>query len=107
MSNPTSSRGRILIVEDQGIVATDIERCLEDNGFEVTGIATSMDEAILEASKSLPDLVLMDIRIKGESDGIETGIAFTGISTCRSCTSPPTTTRTRSGAPSAPSRWHS
>src|SRR5579863_6614326 len=72
MSNQPSNRGRILIVEDQGIVATDLERCLEDGGFEVTGIASSMDEAILEASKSLPDLVLMDIRIKGQADGIET-----------------------------------
>jgi PAS domain S-box-containing protein len=64
-------RGRILIVEDQGIVATDIEGCLEDGGFEVTGIATSMEDAIREASRSRPDLVLMDIRIQGQADGIE------------------------------------
>src|SRR5712691_6589801 len=64
-------RGRILIVEDQGIVATDIEGCLEDSGFEVTGIATSMEDAIREASNSRPDLVLMDIRIQGEADGID------------------------------------
>ncbi|HYL74056.1 MAG TPA: PAS domain S-box protein [Bryobacteraceae bacterium] len=63
--------GRILIVEDQGIVATDIERCLEESGFEVTGIATSMEDAIREASDSRPDLVLMDIRIHGEADGID------------------------------------
>lgn len=63
--------GRILIVEDQGIVATDIEGCLEDSGFEVTAIATSMADAIREVSKSRPDLVLMDIRIQGEADGID------------------------------------
>ena len=63
--------GRVLIVEDQGIVATDIKRCLEDAGFEVTGLAGSMDEAIREVSASRPDLVLMDIRIKGDADGIE------------------------------------
>lgn len=64
-------RGRILIVEDQGIVATDIQRCLEDGDFEVTGIATSMEDAIREASRFRPDLVLMDIRIRGEADGID------------------------------------
>src|SRR5689334_25349829 len=63
--------GRILIVEDQGIVATDIESCLMDDGFEVTAIATSMKDAIREASVCPPDLVLMDIRIQGEADGIE------------------------------------
>ena len=68
---PQTRRGRILIVEDQGIVATDIERCLEDSGFEVTAIATSMEDAIRAVSDSRPDLVLMDIRIQGAADGIE------------------------------------
>ena len=72
MTHHSNSRGRILIVEDQGVVATDIERCLEEGGFEVTGIATSMKDAIREVSASRPDLVLMDIRIKGEADGIAT-----------------------------------
>jgi PAS domain S-box-containing protein len=71
MSKGHNHRGRILVVEDQGIVATDIQRCLEDDGFEVTAIAASMDEAIREASRSRPDLVLMDIRIQGEADGID------------------------------------
>jgi PAS domain S-box-containing protein len=71
MSKEHNHRGRILVVEDQGIVATDIQRCLEDEGFEVTAIATSMAEAILEASRSRPDLVLMDIRIQGDADGID------------------------------------
>src|SRR5690348_1064432 len=64
--------GRILVVEDQGIVATDIERCLEDSGFEVTAVATCMEDAIRQASACRPDLVLMDIRIHGEVDGIDT-----------------------------------
>ena len=71
MSKEHNHRGRILVVEDQGIVATDIQRCLEDDGFEVTAIAASMDEAIREASRSRPDLVLMDIRIQGEAAGID------------------------------------
>jgi PAS domain S-box-containing protein len=70
MSNEHNHRGRILVVEDQGIVATDIGRCLEDAGFGIAAIATSMEEAIGEASRSRPDLVLMDIRIQGEADGI-------------------------------------
>ncbi len=70
MSKQSRHRGRILIVEDQGIVATDIESCLQDEGFEVTAIATSMEDAIREASTIRPDLVLMDIRIQGEADGI-------------------------------------
>jgi PAS domain S-box-containing protein len=71
MTHSTNSRGRVLIVEDQGVVATDIERCLEDSGFEVTAIATSMKDAIREVIAARPDLILMDIRIKGEADGIE------------------------------------
>ena len=72
MTQELNSRGRILVVEDQGVVATDIERCLEDGGFEVTGIATSMQEAIREVSAVRPDLILMDIRINGEADGVQT-----------------------------------
>ncbi|PWU10204.1 MAG: hypothetical protein C5B51_04725 [Terriglobia bacterium] len=68
----TKQRSRVLIVEDEGIVATDIRTCLEDYGYEVTGIAASSDDAILEASKTCPDLVLMDVRIQGDPDGIET-----------------------------------
>jgi PAS domain S-box-containing protein len=71
ISKEHNHRGRILVVEDQGVVATEIQRCLEDDGYEVTAIATSMEEAIREAFRSRPDLVLMDIRIQGEADGID------------------------------------
>jgi PAS domain S-box-containing protein len=64
-------RSRILIVEDEGVVATDIEKSLEDNGYEVSGVAASAEDAILEASRKCPDLVLMDNRIQGDLDGIE------------------------------------
>ena len=64
--------GRILVVEDEGIVADDIAKCLEDDGFEVTYIAASAGDAIKAAAADIPDLVLMDIRIQGELDGIET-----------------------------------
>jgi PAS domain S-box-containing protein len=63
-------RARILIVEDEGIVALDIEKTLNDLGFEVTGKAASSDEALASAAANRPDLVLMDIRIRGPLDGI-------------------------------------
>src|ERR1051326_1013845 len=72
MAEQEKRPGRILIVEDEGIVAADIAKCLEDHGFEVAGIAGSADDAIQEALLTCPDLVLMDIRIQGELDGVET-----------------------------------
>jgi len=62
---------RILIVEDERIVATDIQQTLLDLGYDAFAIASSAEEAISYASQRCPDLVLMDIRINGEHDGIE------------------------------------
>ena len=52
---------RILIVEDEIIVAEDISKCLEKIGYEVTGIASSHRTAIHQIKQIKPDLVLMDI----------------------------------------------
>jgi PAS domain S-box-containing protein len=62
----------ILVVEDEAIVARDIQATLGDLGYEVLETAASCDEAIHRASARCPDLVLMDIRIQGQRDGIET-----------------------------------
>ena len=62
----------ILIVEDERIVAKDIQQTLGDLGYDAFAIASSAEEAIAHASERCPDLVLMDIRIKGQRDGIET-----------------------------------
>ncbi|MBW3540848.1 MAG: PAS domain S-box protein, partial [Planctomycetes bacterium] len=62
---------RILIVEDQGIVARDLKLCLEGLGFTVPALTASAEEALELARAHRPDLVLMDIRLKGEMDGIE------------------------------------
>ena len=62
---------RILIVEDERIVAEDLKRLLLKMGYAVTGIAVSGDEAIRSVQAQRPDLVLMDIRIQGPQDGIE------------------------------------
>ena len=63
---------KILIVEDEKIVALDIESILHRLGYCVVGTAGCGEEACRMASESAPDLVLMDIRIDGPLDGIET-----------------------------------
>lgn len=68
----TTSSARILVVEDESIVATDLERSLRQLGYDVLTTAASCEEAMLVASQQQPDLVLMDIRIRGDRDGIET-----------------------------------
>jgi two-component system cell cycle sensor histidine kinase/response regulator CckA len=62
----------ILVVEDERVVARDIQRSLVDLGYKVPSTAASSEQAIRLASEHCPDLVLMDIRIKGERDGIDT-----------------------------------
>lgn len=61
---------RILIVEDESLVARDIENMARSLGYEVSGIATTGDQAVEQASRSRPDIILMDVIIKGSLDGI-------------------------------------
>ncbi len=65
------AKARILVVEDEGLVAKDIQNQLEHLGYTVPAVASSGEEAIRKAAETLPDLVLMDIRLKGEMDGVE------------------------------------
>lgn len=62
---------KILVVEDERITAEDIKFGLQDAGFEVPAIIDSGEEAIKRTADLKPDLVLMDIKLKGEMDGIE------------------------------------
>lgn len=64
-------RARILIVEDEQIIAADLEAKLTQLGHSVVGSAASGQEAIEWAKNSRPEVVLMDIRIQGDMDGIE------------------------------------
>ena len=66
-----SSLRSVLIVEDEQIVALDLQQTLQGLGYEVFAIAATAEEAILRASERRPDLVLMDIRLKGNRDGVE------------------------------------
>lgn len=68
-----SRNPKILIVEDENIIALDIRTMLEDLGYMVSAIASSGEESIQKASKMKPDLVLMDIKLKGGIDGVEAG----------------------------------
>ncbi|MBP2029793.1 CheY-like chemotaxis protein [Methanohalophilus levihalophilus] len=62
---------RILIVEDEAIVAMVIKKRLLSLGYVVSGVAASGNEAITRVEGTYPDLILMDILLKGDMDGIE------------------------------------
>ena len=67
---------RILIVEDDMIIAANISLQLSNLGYEVTGIESRGEEAILHAKENTPDMLLLDINLKGTLDGIETAKAI-------------------------------
>ena len=67
------SKGTILVVEDEGIIAEDIRSCLLRLGYGVCAVTAAGAEAIREAEAHSPDLVLMDIVLQGDMDGIEAG----------------------------------
>jgi signal transduction histidine kinase len=62
----------LLIVEDEAVVAADLEARLKRNGYAVCGVTASGEEALLLARQHRPDLALMDIRLQGAMDGIQT-----------------------------------
>src|SRR6188768_3095540 len=61
---------RILIVEDQRLIAADLESTLRKLGYVVVGNVSSGEEAISKSDQVRPELVLMDVRLRGEMDGI-------------------------------------
>ena len=64
-------KARILVVEDEQIVARDLESGLTRMGYEVSGVASTGEDAVRQAAEAQPDLVLMDITLRGEMDGVE------------------------------------
>jgi PAS domain S-box-containing protein len=76
LSEPGTSRARILIVEDMAVVALDIECTLVQLGHQVIGITGTGPEAVRMARQLRPDLVLMDINLLGPMDGIEAALAI-------------------------------
>ncbi len=63
---------KILVVEDEMIISMELSHRLSRSGYEVVGTAASGEDAIKKAFDLSPDLILMDIHIKGELDGIQT-----------------------------------
>lgn len=64
-------RSKVLVCEDEALVAEDIRRMLEAHRFDVTAVVSSAEEALASASHVRPDVALMDIRLGGESSGID------------------------------------
>jgi two-component system, response regulator PdtaR len=69
-----STGRRILIVEDEMFVAMDIELVVERAGHQAVGFAGTAERAVTLAGELDPDLVLMDIRLRGDRDGIDVAI---------------------------------
>jgi len=66
------STTNILIVEDESIIALDIQNSLINAGYVIVAIATCAEEALDLTAQYVPNLVLMDVRLRGEIDGVET-----------------------------------
>ncbi len=62
---------KVLIVEDEVLIALHLAAMVQDLGHEVVGIATSASEAVSSAATHRPDVALMDIRLSGGGTGIE------------------------------------
>ncbi len=69
-----NSPAKILIVEDEMIIGANISLQLSKLGYDVTGIVSRGEEAIAHVKQNRPDIILMDIQLKGELDGIDTVI---------------------------------
>ena len=67
-----SIKTKVFIVEDESIVAKDIQQRLRNLGYDVPSIASTGESAISQIEKNQPDIVLMDIRLKDGMDGVET-----------------------------------
>ncbi len=76
MDTSTLEKKRVLIVEDEKIIAIDIETCLLNLGYSVVGSAQTGKDAIAKALELKPDLILMDIMLKGDIDGTEAAAAI-------------------------------
>ncbi|XEY19817.1 response regulator [Azospirillum sp. HJ39] len=79
MNDPTSDTDpplRILIVEDESLAAMALEEILGMLGFAVVGIEDNAEDAVEAAERLHPDVVMMDIRLRGTRDGIEAAAAI-------------------------------
>jgi DNA-binding NarL/FixJ family response regulator len=69
-----SDRACILLVEDDFLVGMEMETGLEEAGYEIAGIAATAEEAVEIAARRRPALVIMDIRLASDRDGVDAAI---------------------------------
>jgi CheY-like chemotaxis protein len=72
--NLSSPRPRALIVEDETLIAEELKERLSLLGFSIVAAVGSAEEGIAIATRERPDLVLMDIRLEGEKDGVQAAV---------------------------------
>lgn len=67
-------KGKIAVVEDEGIVAMDISKCLTNIGYEIAFVSDSGEKVLEMLEHTNADLILMDVELKGSMDGLETAL---------------------------------
>lgn len=65
------TKKRIMVVEDEWVIADDIQKSLHNLGYEVSSVVPSGEDAVRKAGEDMPDLVLMDIVLQGKMDGVD------------------------------------
>ena len=70
----TDSKIKIMIVEDEGIIAMDMKDKLTNLGYEITSIANNYEDTVMGIEMNRPDFMLMDVHIQGTRNGIETAL---------------------------------
>jgi CheY-like chemotaxis protein len=76
LSTVNQEQARMLIVEDERLIAEDLKEILQNAGHQVVGIFSSGEEVLQNINALHPDLILMDIRLKGPMDGIQTALTI-------------------------------
>ena len=71
MALPKSNSAKILVAEDDVLIALSLQQTLSRFGFEVVGIAAAVSDALCLAQNTRPDLAIFDIQLAGKRDGIE------------------------------------
>jgi DNA-binding NarL/FixJ family response regulator len=72
----TEQKPSVLIVEDDFLVATDVEHALKDAGYKVVGVAVTASDAIALAKKVRPTVAVVDVRLAGQRDGIDAALVL-------------------------------
>ncbi len=72
----TTKSPSILVVDDEFIIANSLSLQVEEMGYSVCGVAATAREAVELAQAHHPDIVLMDVRLRGEEDGVDAALAI-------------------------------